>query len=210
MIDTAYREPLSMDSVGILGLERSLRAVKTSESEIGIGYTDAVSMVDSGIPSVVLHNLDAIKPVYHSDVDTYPGRSVEAVVVKLVRAIANVIREYSEKRMDSLYRAYIERIRSVSPPDMRTRIEVTSDPIALSKCLTKYYTTVAIEGAYSDFSAELKLLTYSDMIRGVEAGRRYTILSSDIAVNPEDVDHLKKLARTMLEEAIRCSRTGYS
>ncbi|MEM1931416.1 MAG: M28 family peptidase [Sulfolobales archaeon] len=210
VIDTAYREPLSMDSVGILGLERSLRAVKTSESEIGIGYTDAVSMVDSGIPSVVLHNLDAIKPVYHSDVDTYPGRSVEAVVVKLVRAIANVIREYSEKRMDSLYRAYIERIRSVSPPDMRTRIEVTSDPIALSKCLTKYYTTVAIEGAYSDFSAELKLLTYSDMIRGVEAGRRYTILSSDIAVNPEDVDHLKKLARTMLEEAIRCSRTGYS
>ncbi len=210
VVDTAYREPLSVDSVGILGLERSLRIVKTSESEIGIGYTDAVSMVDCGIPSIVLHNLNAIKPVYHTDADTYPGRSVEAVIVKLVRAIANIVREYGEKRMDSLYRAYIERIKSVSTPDMRAYIEVTSDPIALSKCLTKYYTTVAIEGTYSDLNTELKLLTYSDIIRGIKAGRKYTILDSDITVSPEEVDHLKKLARTMLEEAIRCSKTGYS
>ncbi|MEM2826424.1 MAG: M28 family peptidase [Sulfolobales archaeon] len=209
VVDTAYREPVSLDSVGVLGLESSLRLVKTSKSEIGIVYTDAVSMVNRGIPSIVLHNLYAIKPVYHSDADTYPGRSVEAVIVKLVRDIANIVKEYKEKNVGSLYRAYVERIKAASAPDMRTYLEATSNPIALSRCLTKYYTTFAIEGAYSDFNTELKLLTYSDIIRGVEAGRKYTILSSDVTVSSEDIDHLKKLAKTMLEEAVGCSKTGY-
>lgn len=207
VVDTVHAEPAGVDYVGVRGLESGLNGVKTFKSEVGIGYTDAVSMVNRGIPTVVLHNLSSIKPVYHTDADTYPGRSAEAVIIKIARAITNLIRGYESKDVDRFYRAYVDQVMAASTSILGSHLVTFSDPIALSKCLTKCYTVLAIEGTYGDLDTEIKLLTYTDVLRGVESGRAYTILSEDVTVDRNSIDHLRKLAKARLEEAMRCSRS---
>ncbi len=207
VLDTAYAEPVNVDCVGVRGVEPALSFVKSLGSSVGAGYTDAVSMVNSGIPSVVLHNLDSIKPVYHSDVDRYPGRYVEGFILKTARSIANLVEEYKRGSARGVYAAYVEYVRRVSPPDSRGLLEPGADPVGLSKCLAKHYTVPVLEGTYSDFYSEVKVLTYSEILRGIMDGRRYTLLYEDAIVSSGDAERLRKLSRAALEEAVRCSRS---
>ncbi len=207
VLDAAYAEPVRVDCVGVRGVESVLSPVKTLGSDVGAGYTDAVSMASGGIPSIVLHNLDSIKPVYHSDKDRYPGRFVEASILKIAKSIENLIERYGRGNVGGFYRAYVEHVRKASPPDLRSLLETASDPIALSRCLVKHYTAPVLEGTYSDLYTEVKLLTYSEVLRGIESKRRYTFLYDDTVVGPDDVDRLRELSRAMLEESLRCYRS---
>ncbi|MCX8184495.1 MAG: M28 family peptidase [Sulfolobales archaeon] len=204
VVDTAHVEPVEVDIAGVRGLESRLGLIKVSERPIGIGYTDAASLVAEGIPSLVLHNLSSIKPVYHTDADRYPGRSAEAIITKIARSIVNVVKEFEKGDVRQLYRAYVEQVYRTSPPDIRNYLMATLDYTALSKCLIKHYTALAIEGTYRDYYTEIRLLTYSDILRGIESGFKYTILYEDVEVDLSDADLIRETAKTRIEEVVSC------
>ncbi|MCS7099023.1 MAG: M28 family peptidase [Sulfolobales archaeon] len=204
VIDTAHIEPVEVDAAGVGGLERALSLIRTRKAFVGVGYTDAVSLVSRGVPSLVLHNLAETKPVYHTDVDRYPGKSVEATVMKIARSIVNVVREFEEGDSRQFHRMYVEEVGRTLPSELGSYLKFTPDYVRLSKCLVEHYTALVIEGTYRDYNTEIKLLTYSDMLRGVEAGAKYTMLYEDLEIRSSDSDFVRKLARAKLEEVILC------
>jgi Iap family predicted aminopeptidase len=207
VIDTAFTEPVEVDAVGLTLVEGSLEYVNTRASGLGMGYTDGISLVKRGVPSVVLHNIREIKPYYHADTDTYPGRGVDEFVERLARGIVRLASRAGSEAFKSTYRAYISKLLTSQPLRVGFKVPSISDPIEYSKCLIRYLVVPAIRGGYLDLNTEIETLSYVDILRRVSEGARYTILGTDEEVGPDKLTNLKKVLVELFEEVAKCYRS---
>jgi len=207
VVDTAFTEPVKVDAVGIDLAEGSLEYVEAESSRLGVGYTDAVSLVRDGIPSVVLHNIPEIKPYYHADTDTYPGRKAVDFIERLARSVTNLVAKANSGGLRSLYKSYVDRFLSSLPPRAGFSPPAISDFVEFSKCLTRYLVVPATRGSYLDLDTEILTLNFTDIIRGVSEGASYTILGTDERVGPEDLTSLERVLVELLEEVFRCYKS---
>ncbi len=204
IVDTAFTEPVEVDAVGIDLARDALEYVDTRYPGLGVGYTDGISLVRRGIPSVVLHNIQEIKPYYHTDIDTYPGREVDGFIERLARSVARLVVRAGSEGLKSMFRAYVDRLLSSLPPRVGYKPPSILDPVEYSKCLIKYLLIPAIRGSYVDLGTEILTLSYIDVVRGVSEGVKYTILGTDEEVGPESLTKLEGTLVELLEEATRC------
>ncbi len=204
IVDTAFTEPVEVDAVGIDLARDALEYVNTRYSGLGMGYTDGISLVRRGIPSVVLHNIKEIRPYYHADTDTYPGREVDDLIDRLARSLAGLVVRASSEDLKSMFRVYVDRLLSSIPPRVGYKPPSVLDPVEYSKCLIKYLLVPAICGSYVDLGTEILTLSYIDIVRGVSEGAKYTILGTDEEVDPKSLSKLERALVELLEEATRC------
>ena len=204
VMDTAFTEPVEVDAVGIDLARDALEYVNIRYSGLGVGYTDGISLVRQGIPSVVLHNIKEIKPYYHADIDTFPGREVEDLIERLARSLAGLIVRMGSEGLRSMFRVYVDRLLSSIPPGVEYKPPNVLDPVEYSKCLIKYLIVPAIRGSYVDLGTEILTLSYVDIVRGVSEGVKYTILGTDEKVGLESLTKLERALVELLEGATRC------
>jgi Iap family predicted aminopeptidase len=206
VIDTAFTEPVEVDAVGLTLSEGSLEHVSTRTSGLGMGYTDALSLVKRGVPTVVLHNIQEIKPYYHADIDTYPGREADEFVDRLARSVVRLASRTGSEDFKSMYRTYVSRLLTSQPPRVRLETPSISDPIKYSKCLIKFLVVPAVRGSYLDLNSEIETLSYFDILRRVGEGARYTILGTDEEVGPDKLSNLESTLVELFEDVARCYR----
>jgi Iap family predicted aminopeptidase len=71
VIDTAFRKPIRVSTTSPDHLTALLESVPLDAKLEGYGhpYTDAPSLWMAGIPTITLHNLEDLYPIYHTDLD---------------------------------------------------------------------------------------------------------------------------------------------
>lgn len=156
VIDTAYRTPVrishtSPDHAARIFSNFSLDAVIEG---YGHPYTDAPSLWVRGIPTITLHNLEDLYPIYHTDLDVGEGYSGFPSI--LAREILAKILDLDPVAVGA--EILIRDLETRLPQDLSTKIgeKVSNRSYELVRCVNKITMRPLFVGSYREM--------YRDMI----------------------------------------------
>ncbi len=194
VVDTAFKEPLEVSSIGLdEGIENYLTQVKFVESNAGIAYTDALSALQLAIPTLVFHNIHEVKPVYHSDQDVFDP----------------TVKYFNEKLVNSLIRlTELANLRSSEVINMVSKYLLKKvkhvkirDPLKAFKCFVKHMLLLVNKGSYEMLDSELAVMSYDDLRS--YGDQTFTLLTNDVEIIPNSTK-FKELYKHALEEFSEC------
>lgn len=192
VIDTAFMEPVELSYIGLDERVRDYITFNAVESDIGIAYTDALSVLEVATPTMVLHNLHVIKPIYHSDKDTFDpivNQFNEKIVNSLIRLIelANLKKQEIISMVSSYISKHIKHVEII-------------DPLRTFKCFVKHMLLIVNKGSYDELDSELAVTTYNDLRNMV---RVFTLLKGDIKITTNSTQ-FEELYSQAIKEFIEC------
>lgn len=193
VIDTAFTEPVELSYIGLDERIGSYIALSTVESDTGIAYTDALSVLEVAVPTIVLHNLHAIKPVYHSDKDVFIP-TVNQFNEKMVNSLMKLVELANLKKQEviNMTSNYISK---------HVKHVETADPLRTFKCFVKHMLLVVNKGSYDELNSELAVMACDDLKN--RAGQVFTLLKDDTKITTNSTQ-FKEFYSHIIREFVEC------
>jgi Iap family predicted aminopeptidase len=121
VIDTAFREPIRVSHTSPDHVKELLKGSGIDHIVEGYGhpYTDAPSLWRLGVPTITLHNLEELYPLYHTNLDV--ENMVRGFSSIISRALFKRIREVDPTRVSG--QRISEDLRMRMPQDLYRRLE---------------------------------------------------------------------------------------
>ncbi|MDT7890147.1 MAG: M28 family peptidase [Desulfurococcales archaeon] len=215
VLDTAFREPIrvsttSPDHVGALFMKTSL---DIRFEGYGHPYTDAPSLWKAGIPTITLHNLEDLYPIYHTnlDIEDQPPRFLSI----LGRMLYIKLRDFEPENVRAI--SILEDLRERMPGEVFTNtIEKVSRnaEYKLIRCINMHTMRPIYIGSYREMYRDMHVdpfpyyIAYRASREGLREevripGEEAILYSGEGSKESKDIyNHIN----TKAEEIITCTR----
>jgi len=174
VIDTAFREPIRVSTTSPDHAQTLFKDFPLGVRLEGYGhpYTDAPSLWMAGIPTITLHNLEEIYPVYHTDLDMED--QPQGFPSILARSLYLRLKDLEPESVSPS--ALVEDLKSRIPGELFERIAggVSREKgYRLVRCVNKHTMRPIFYGSYRELYKDMEVdpLPYSIAYRASRSGR---------------------------------------
>jgi len=216
VIDTAFREPIRVSTTSPDHAHALFKDFPLSVEFEGYGhpYTDAPSLWTAGIPTITLHNLEEIYPVYHTDLDV--GDQPQGFPSILARSLYLRLKDLEPDSVTSS--ALVEDLKSRIPDELFEKIAgcfSREKEYRLVRCVNKHTMRPIFYGSYRELYKDMEVdpLPYSIAYRASREGRveEIKIPGEELVIysgrGASEEGRVYRMLSTACEELYRCLYT---